>query len=363
MRQIGSFNEEIKAVEFSQLLQSNNITCLIDEDNGSFCIWVHEEGQIKRARKMFDDFNEGKISYFKKSNPPPPGVSKESNSGSKQPPQTFVYQPYITKALLILCVLVYIIAMIQTYSKGRLDVGGGFYPPIAKDLFMDYPRSLEIHEELIDKYGQEAIKKNQLPEEAEPLVKEFSENPPWIGVYNIMMVPKENRQALWHGQFLQKVRHGQVWRLFTPVVLHLTLLHFLFNMLWLIILGKMVEFNMGRIKFVLFILITGIFSNFCQYIMTGPFFLGISGVLSGFIGYIWVRKKIAPWEVYFIKKETLYFFLTFIFGFLVVQIVSFLLQYFQVFSFPVPIANTGHISGLIMGMFLAKTNLMSRKSV
>ena len=144
--------------------------------------------------------------------------------------------------------------------------------------------------------------------EAAPLVQEFGKHPPWMGVYNIMLAPKDHRAILWKGEFLSKVRHGQIWRLFTPVILHIGFLHLLFNMLWLVVLGKMVEFNMGRIRFVLFILVSGIFSNLCQYIMTGPLFLGISGVLAAFIGYIWVRKKIAPWEVYFIRKETLYFF-------------------------------------------------------
>jgi len=365
MRQVGDFQEEILAIEFSSLLRSHNISSLIDEEDGRYFVWVHEEGHIPRAKQLYEEFSSGKRDYYNKSMLPP-NVKKEEKpkeEKEKQPPKTFTYQPYITKALIIICVLVFIISTIQRYSGGRVHPGAGFYPPIAKELIMDYPKSLEIREELIDKYGQEAVQDGNLPEEAEPLVKEFSQNPPWIGVYNIMLVPKDQRHDLWHAKKLEKVRKGQIWRLFTPALLHITLLHFLFNMLWLIVLGKMVEFNMGRVRFILFILITGIFSNICQYIMTGPFFLGISGVLSGFIGYIWVRKKVAPWEVYFIRKETLYFFLSFIFGFLVIQLVTFLLQYFHIYSIQIPIANTGHISGLIIGMILAKTNLFSRKIV
>lgn len=364
MRKIGEFDDERVAIEFVQMLKAHHISALIEEDEEHFLAWVHDEGKVKEARSLFEEFSSGERKFYKEKNKARAVFKEEEmeeRDHPKSPPKTFVYQPYVTKALLILCVLVYIVATIQRYSHGKLDSGQGFYPPIARELFMDYPKGIEIRDILLDRYGDKVKNGENLPPEANSLMKEFSENPPWVGVYNIMLTPKKSRKVLWQGHFLEKVRHGQIWRLFTPVILHMGLLHLLFNMLWLIVLGKMLEFNMGRIRFVLFILATGVISNFCQYVMTGPFFLGISGVLSGFIGFIWMRKKVAPWEVYFIRKETLYFFFTFIFGFFVLQCVAFLLQYFGVYSIPVPIANTAHISGLISGMCLGWPRWFSRK--
>ena len=40
---------------------------------------------------------------------------------------------------------------------------------------------------------------------------------------------------------LPEIRHGEVWRLFTPMLVHMHFLHILFNMLWLRDLGSMVE--------------------------------------------------------------------------------------------------------------------------
>ena len=359
MRKVGSFKEEIKAVGFVQYLQQSNITALIEEDSGEYAVWVHDEGHVKIAKKMFDESKEEGFKPPKVTErppKPPPEAQKKSSM-----PKQIAYQAYVTKLLLTVCVFVFVFATVQKYSDKNSQHGLSGLPPIAKDLLIDYPRGDEIVDELINKYGLEKVKKNEMPEEAAPLIFEYAQNRPWVGIYNIILQPKSERAELWSGHFLTSVRKGQVWRLFTPAILHVALLHLLFNLLWLLILGKMVEFNMGRVRFVSFILITGIFSNLCQYMMTGPYFMGVSGVLSAIIGYIWVRKRIAPWEVYLVRKETIHFFMIFIFGFLGIQVVAFLLQKFTGFVLPITIANTGHISGLLIGMLIARTHILSRK--
>ena len=82
-----------------------------------------------------------------------------------------------------------------------------------------------------------------------------------------------------------------MWRLITPILLHFGLMHILFNMYMLYILGGLLEGRLGLSYMLAFLIITAIFSNLGQYIISGPHFGGMSGVNYGLFGYLWIRGK------------------------------------------------------------------------
>lgn len=95
-------------------------------------------------------------------------------------------------------------------------------------------------------------------------------------------------------EHLPEIRHGQIWRLFTPMFLHFGPLHIIFNMLWLRDLGSMIETRKGTWTLLALVLVISAISNLGQYFVSGPSFGGMSGVVFGLLGYIWMQGKFDP---------------------------------------------------------------------
>ncbi len=97
---------------------------------------------------------------------------------------------------------------------------------------------------------------------------------------------------------LAYVLQGEVYRLFTAMFLHGSIDHFFSNMLLLYFLGDVLENKIGRVRFTVLYLLTGIigniFSCFYEYI-TGLRYIsyGASGAVFGLIGmlfYLVIRR-------------------------------------------------------------------------
>lgn len=93
---------------------------------------------------------------------------------------------------------------------------------------------------------------------------------------------------------LPEILAGQLWRIFTPIILHFGILHIAFNMLWLYQLGSAIEQHQSSRRMLVLVIIISILSNIAQFYWSGPIFGGMSGVVYGLLGYIWVQGKLNP---------------------------------------------------------------------
>ncbi|BFM11434.1 rhomboid family intramembrane serine protease [Simiduia litorea] len=145
----------------------------------------------------------------------------------------------------------------------------------------------------------------------------------------------------------------QYWRLVTPIFLHFGLFHILFNGLWLWEMGRRIETRRGAGKFIAITLLTGIASNVLQYIMSGPaFFGGMSGVLYGYLGYIWMWQKYHPSEGFGLHSGVI--------GFMLLWLVVCFTGVVDGFI-DGQVANGAHLGGLLCGICLGLLGVITRK--
>lgn len=87
---------------------------------------------------------------------------------------------------------------------------------------------------------------------------------------------------------------GQFWRLFTPDFLHFSWSHIVFNAVMLWFLGSQVEWFDGRARLLVLFIVTSLGANGLQYLVSGPLFGGLSGVVYGVLGYCWLSQQRYP---------------------------------------------------------------------
>lgn len=284
MRKIGSLASEAQARRFSSYLAASGVSAQTDQARGgAWEIWVHEDSQLAQASAEFEQFmrNPGDSRYTAAVKSVTKIENEERVAGKR------------SRAAIIDARSQW--GILRNPALGQLTLG----------LILSCVALFVLQ---------------QMGEKGE--------------VEQLLMFG--NRQAWINHQFMPEILHGQVWRLFTPILLHGGFLHILFNMMWLRQLGSVIEYVEGTVVFGLQVLVFAAFSNVCQYLVSGPGFLGMSGVVYGLFGYIWICSKYDPKRPYTLDKETV-----------TLMLIWFVLCFSGLLG---PIANYAHAGGLVAGI-------------
>jgi GlpG protein len=152
---------------------------------------------------------------------------------------------------------------------------------------------------------------------------------------------------------LAAVEQGEIWRLITPIFLHFSIMHVLFNMSGAYHFGVAIETIDGTWRFALLVVVIAVLSNLAQfyyphieqYLLRPPSavdtrpaanFGGMSGVVFGLFGYVWMRARYDPLSRYSMDDQTVI--MTLIWGALcVIGVIG-------------HIANSAHAVGLLAGL-------------
>ncbi|MDP4536293.1 rhomboid family intramembrane serine protease GlpG [Alkalimonas collagenimarina] len=142
----------------------------------------------------------------------------------------------------------------------------------------------------------------------------------------------------WLGSFTQpeSISWLQSWRWITPAVLHFSLLHLVFNLMWWWFLAGQFERVLGRWQLISFTLSCALLSNVAQYLLVGPYFGGLSGVVYALFGYFWWAGRLNPSQGLQLSPGLV--------GFMLIWM---LLGFLDVLW--IQMANWAHLAGLLAG--------------
>lgn len=135
-------------------------------------------------------------------------------------------------------------------------------------------------------------------------------------------------------------QYMQVWRWFTPALLHFSLLHILFNLTWWWYLGGAMEKRLGSGKLFVIMLISALLSGWMQAKFSGVLFGGLSGIVYALMGYCWLRGERDPESGVYLQRSLM--------GFAIVWL---MIGWYGAFG--LSIANAAHATGLLVGLAMA----------
>ena len=133
------------------------------------------------------------------------------------------------------------------------------------------------------------------------------------------------------------VLRGEVWRLVTPIFVHMDGLHLLFNMLWLYQLGGLIESRRGSLTLLALAFASAVASNLGEVAWAGPVHAGgMSGVVYALFGYAWMVGRYDPASGLGVSSRTVQYMMLWLFA-----CMTGLLG---------PVANAAHVVGLVVGL-------------
>lgn len=159
----------------------------------------------------------------------------------------------------------------------------------------------------------------------------------FIAAVVVFLLPYEWQKQLLFPSDLSQTS-TQPWRLISPMLLHFSVMHLVFNLLFWMELGGVIERFQSSQQLLFVTIITALVSSVAQFFSTGANFGGLSGVVYGLLGYLWLYGMVNPAAGYRLRRE------------IVVAMLVWLVFCYIVLADIV--ANEAHLFGLVSGAVL-----------
>ncbi len=379
MRRIWTSTDRTLIDRCCRELDSHEISHLVDSEKdldwGSdtygtvfFSIWAHADADVERAKGLLTQVSgtDGEMPLVM------------PNASTNSPLKQFLRQKlhlslnrkailhlpsrYVTIAICLLCCALLWLEHDEKRQTPELSNSTAVATTsIQEMLLFDYPKAVFLENKLIDSYGPESLDlTSKLNAEGTALRDLFLQTPYWGGFYteSVARLSKKDfipTPSLSLSLFGERLRDGQLWRIFTPSMLHANIIHLVLNMTWLLAIGSQIEQKTSPFRYLLLIAILAAVSNTAQYLMAGANFMGFSGVICGMVGFIAARQQVSPWEGYHFTRLMYASVVFFIWVLVAIAGVAFFLESYLHIAPPISFGNTAHLSGLAAGLVLGRT--------
>lgn len=269
MRQIGQVDTAQDANRFTAYLIVERIRAMVEQEGEKFAIWIREENDLPRARDEFSAFlanptdaryqgkereaeallraeRDGRIKSQKNI------VQVQHKSGA--PTSSNIARSPLCLSLLVVSVVVTLMHFSET------DFRSNAKSPVWYLFFTDFAGALQFQNagESVDVRAKAAF---------------------------------------------AAIARGEVWRLVTPVFIHMTWVHLIFNVWGLLILGSRLEGRYGAFRLGLWMLAIAVFSNVAEALLGSPVGGGLSGVLYGIFGMALVISSRSGGRLRLVTRE------------------------------------------------------------
>ena len=158
------------------------------------------------------------------------------------------------------------------------------------------------------------------------------------------LVPGTSSSPFWYrlGQFGLANKSGTApWGLITTIFIHGSALHLIFNMLWLLQLGRMLETSLHPLTYLAFIVGAAAVGSGCEVLISGSPGIGMSGVVYAMFALMWAGRGMYPAWAAIATRENL----RFLVGWAILCIVA---TYIPIFH--IGVANGAHVGGFLFGL-------------
>ncbi|HMO13977.1 MAG TPA: rhomboid family intramembrane serine protease [Pirellulaceae bacterium] len=281
MRLIGKIQNKFHAERFMACMTVKEIGAHLEHDNSEWEIWIKDEDRVAIAKQEFEEFL---------LNPDAPKYGKVMDEASKLIKQQ--QQAY------------------HEHKKNLVNVQQQWQTPLSgkKTPVTIVVIVISLLVSLATQMGEDRESLVFRALAFTSLTKEQT--------LSISNSPNPNSTAIRTGS----IRHFELWRTITPMFIHFGLMHLLFNSIWIFYFGRQIEARYGSVWLAMLIVIFAIPSNSIGAIVplewdglpvdaSGKVWImpagGLSGVIYGLFGYLWMKMLFDPRSNFFVSPVTI----------------------------------------------------------